>query len=644
MSLLSDDTDSDFQGAGAKPGVEIWCVDNLRLVRIPKSLYGKFYSGNAYLVLITVFPKSGPPQYDIHYWIGKDAKEVEYAFASDKALELDNALGSCAVQYREIQGEETEKFLSYFKPCIIPIEGIYSPQSGPSHGEAYKISLFTCKGDHVVSVKEVPFARSSLNHNDVFILDTASKIFLFSGCNSSVQERAKALDVVQHIKENKHGGNCEVAAIEDGKFVGDSDVGEFWSLFGGYAPIPRDSPSSVQKESDNPSVQLSWITAQGKLFPTESKSLDKDMLESNRCYMLDIGSGVFVWMGSKTSVTERKKSVSVVEDFLGKQGRSNTSHLTLLTEGLETSTFKSYFGKWPQVMETKLYEEGRGKVAAIFKQHGYNVKELPNEEDCQPCIDCSGKLKVWRVNGDELTLIPVPEQRKLFSGDCYIAQYIYPGDGRDQNLFYAWLGRESVLEDRIDAISHMNAIVEATKGNSVLAQIIQDKEPQLFFLILHTVIIFKGGLGKRYQSFILEKGIQHGTYDDKKTALFRVQGTSPENVQGIQVDQVSTSLNSSYCFILQTGTSTFAWMGSLTSSKDHDLLDKMLELIDPTCQPISVREGSEPDSFWTALGGKVEYPREKPIKRHIEDPHLFTVTPTAGGQNTLSIEYLSPKQ
>lgn len=62
-------------------------------------------------------------------------------------------------------------------------------------------------------IHQVPFSRSSLNHHDVFILDTASKIFLFSGCNSSIQERAKALEVVQYIKETKHGGNCQVATI-----------------------------------------------------------------------------------------------------------------------------------------------------------------------------------------------------------------------------------------------------------------------------------------------------------------------------------------------------------------------------------------------------------------------------------------------
>ncbi|XP_012067717.1 villin-1 isoform X2 [Jatropha curcas] len=638
MALDTKDIDSFFHGAGAKPGLEIWCVENLRLIPLPKSLHGKFYSGNAYIVLNTVLLKNGAPRHDVHYWIGKDANEEDSSLASDKALELDSALGSCTVQYREVQGQETEKFLSYFKPCIIPAEGVYLSQHGHLDDQSYRVSLLRCKGDHVVSVKEVSFSRSSLNHNDVFILDTASKIFLFSGCNSTIQERAKALEVVQYVKENKHGRLCEVAVIEDGKFVGDSDVGEFWSLFGGYAPIPRDLPSDALEESNTPPIQLFWITLQGKLCPCEGNSLNKEMLDSNKCYMLDCGAESFVWRGRNTSVTERKTSISATEvrkafftiiflDFLRSQSRSTTTHLTFLTEGFETSVFRSYFESWPRV-EPKLYEEGRGKVAAIFKHQGYDVEELPDEEDCQPYINCEGKLKVWRVNGDELILVPVEEQTRLFSGNCYIVQYKYAGNEREENLFYAWLGHGSVQEDRVDAISHMNTIADSTKGDPVLARVIQDKEPLQLFLIFRTLIIFKGGLSRRYKSFITENDIVDDTYDEGKIALFRVQGTSPNSMQAIQVDQVASSLNSSYCYILQTGTSTFTWIGNLSSSIDHDLLDRMLELINPTWQPISVREGSEPDNFWEALGGKTEYPREKELKQYTDDPHLFALMST----------------
>lgn len=74
---------------------------------------------------------------------------------SDKALELDMALGSCTVQYQEKQGQESAKFLSYFKPCIIPCEGAYT--SGPQRSDrgTYRISLLACKGEHAISVKEV---------------------------------------------------------------------------------------------------------------------------------------------------------------------------------------------------------------------------------------------------------------------------------------------------------------------------------------------------------------------------------------------------------------------------------------------------------------------------------------------------------
>lgn len=60
---------------------------------------------------------------------------------------------------------------------------------------------------------QVPFARSSLNHDDVFILDTKDKIYQFNGANSNIQERAKALEVVQFLKDQHHEGTCDVAIV-----------------------------------------------------------------------------------------------------------------------------------------------------------------------------------------------------------------------------------------------------------------------------------------------------------------------------------------------------------------------------------------------------------------------------------------------
>jgi Gelsolin repeat len=60
---------------------------------------------------------------------------------------------------------------------------------------------------------QVPFSRSSLNHDDVFILDTEMKIYQFNGANSNIQERAKALEVVQYLKDKYHDGKCDVGIV-----------------------------------------------------------------------------------------------------------------------------------------------------------------------------------------------------------------------------------------------------------------------------------------------------------------------------------------------------------------------------------------------------------------------------------------------
>ena len=165
----------------------------------------------------------------------------EAGAAAILTVELDAALGGRAVQYREVQGNETEKLLSYFRPCIMPQPG--GVASGFNHVEVnaqeHVTRLYVCRGKYVVHVKEVSylnqcaflfkvcsfldygcyftnqvtFARSSLNHDDIFILDTKSKIFQFNGSNSCIQERAKALEVVQYIKDTFHEGKCEIAAI-----------------------------------------------------------------------------------------------------------------------------------------------------------------------------------------------------------------------------------------------------------------------------------------------------------------------------------------------------------------------------------------------------------------------------------------------
>ncbi|KAJ4709284.1 villin 4 [Melia azedarach] len=639
MAVSMRDLDSAFQGAGQKAGIEIWRIENFKPVPVPKSSYGKFFTGDSYVILKTTASKSGALRHDIHYWLGKDTSQDEAGTAAIKTVELDAALGGRAVQYREVQGHETEKFLSYFKPCIIPQEGGVS--SGFKHAEAeeHQTRLFVCRGKHVVHVKEVPFARSSLNHDDIFILDTKSKIFQFNGSNSSIQERAKALEVVQYIKDNYHDGKCDVAAIEDGRLMADAETGEFWGFFGGFAPLPRKTAVDEDRSSDSETTKL-YSVDKGQAVPVEADSLTRELLDTNKCYLLDCGMEVFVWMGRNTSLDERKSASGAAEELLKGSDRSK-SHIIRVIEGFETVMFRSKFDTWPQTTNVTVSEDGRGKVAALLKRQGVNVKGLlkaePVKEEPQPYIDCTGNLQVWRVNGQEKVLLPAADQTKLYSGDCYIFQYSYPGEDKEEYLIGTWFGKQSAEEERASAVSLASKMVESMKFLPVQARTYEGNEPIQFFSIFQSYIVFKGGLSEGYKNYIAEKEIPDDTYNEDGIALFRVQGSGPDNMQAIQVEPVASSLNSSYCYILHSGSTVFTWSGNLTSSEDQELLERQLDLIKPNLQSKPQKEGSESEQFWDLLGGKSEYPSQKIAREAESDAHLFSCTFSKGNLKVTEI-------
>ncbi|XP_066374154.1 villin-3-like isoform X1 [Miscanthus floridulus] len=630
MAVSMREVDPVFQGAGQKDGLEIWRIEKLQAVPVPKESYGKFFTGDSYIVLKTTALKNGSFRHDIHYWLGKDTSQDEAGTAAIKTVELDAALGGRAVQYREIQGNETEKFLSYFKPCIIPEEG--GVASGFRHAEVnereHKTRLFVCRGKHTVHVKEVPFARASLNHDDIFILDTKSKIFQFNGSNSSIQERAKALEVVQHLKDTNHDGKCEVAAVEDGKLMADADAGEFWGLFGGFAPLPRKTFSELNGKDSTSTSKLLCVN-KGQSAPIDCEILKRELLDSSKCYLLDCGSEIYVWMGRETTLEERKRGGSAAEELL-REGNRPKSHIIRLMEGFETVTFKSKFDKWPKKADAVVSDESRGKVAALLKRQGFNfkgpAKAAPVKQEPQPQIDCTGNLQVWRVNGSDKTFLSFSEQCKFYSGDCYIFQYTYPGDNGDECLIGTWFGKKSVQEERSAAISLADKMIESLKFQAVLVRVYEGKEPIEFFPIFQNLVIYKGGTSTGYKKFVSENGIEDDTYSENGVALFRVQGSGPENMQAIQVDTAASSLNSSYCYILHDGDTVFTWIGNLSSSMDQELAERQLDVIKPNLQSRMLKEGSEYDQFWKLLGVKSEYGSQKIVRDQESDPHLFACT------------------
>ncbi|KAL9254368.1 Villin-2-like protein [Drosera capensis] len=627
MSGSTKALDPAFQGCGQRPGTEIWRIENFQPVPLPKSDYGKFYSGDSYIILQTSPGRGGAYLFDIHFWLGKDTSQDEAGTAAVKTVELDASLGGRAVQHRELQGHESDKFLSYFKPCIIPLEGGVASGFKTPEEEDFETRLYICKGKRSVKLKQVPFARSSLNHDDVFILDTKDKIYQFNGANSSIQERAKALEVIQFLKEKYHEGKCDVAIVDDGKLQAESDSGEFWVLFGGFAPIARKIASDDDIVPEASSAKL-YSMSDGKVEVVEGE-LSKSMLENNRCYLLDCGDEVFVWVGRVTQIEDRKAASQATEDFISSENRPKATRVMRVIQGYETQSFKSHFDSWPAGSVTTSAEEGRGKVAAFLKQQGVGVKgtlkSAPVNEEVPPLLETGGKIEVWRVDGSKNTALPPEDIGKFFSGDCYIVLYTYhSGDKKEDYYLCWWSGKDSTEEDRKSAAQLANTMFNSLKGRPVQGRIFQGKEPPQFVAIFQPMVVLKGGVSSSYKKFLEGGGLNDETYSSDGIALIRVSGTSLHNNKAVQVDTVATSLNSSECFLLQSGSSLFVWHGNQSTFEQQQIATKIAEFLKPGTVVKHAKEGTENSAFWFALGGKQAYTSKKVTQETVRDPHLFS--------------------
>ncbi|CAN4089904.1 unnamed protein product [Withania somnifera] len=564
MSSSVKTLDPAFQGAGQRVGTEIWRIEDFQPVPLPKSDYGKFYSGDSYIILQTTSGKGGAYLYDIHFWLGKDTSQDEAGTAAIKTVELDAVLGGRAVQHREIQGHETDKFLSYFKPCIIPLEGGVASGFKKPEEEEFETRLYICKGKRVVRMKQVPFSRSSLNHDDVFILDTKDKIYQFNGANSNIQERAKALEVI-HITD-------------------------------------------------------------GQVSPLEGE-LSKSSLENNKCYLLDCGAEVFVWVGRVTQLEERKAAIQTAEEYLVSQNRPKATRVTRIIQGYETHSFKSNFDSWPSG-SAPAPEEGRGKVAALLKQQGAGVKgnskSAPVIEEVPPLLEEGGKLEVWRINGSAKTPVPKEDIGKFYGGDCYVVLYNHHShERRDDYYLCWWIGKDSIEEDQNMAARLASTMCNSLKGRPVLGRVFQGKEPPQFVAIFQPMLVLKGGLSSGYKNYIADKGLNDETYTADSVALIRLSGTSVHNNKAVQVDAVPSSLNSNECFLLQSGSSLFSWHGNQSSHEQQQLAAKVADFLKPGVAVKHTKEGTESSAFWFALGGKQSYTSKKVAPEVTRDPHLF---------------------
>ncbi|EGD82454.1 villin-1 [Salpingoeca rosetta] len=223
--------DPSFTGVGQKPGLEIWRVEKLAVVKKnkdDKAHKGELHEGDAYIILQTK-EVHGALQRNIFFWLGKDSSQDEQGVAAYKTVELDQSLGDEPVQHREVQNHESDEFLGLFKNGLRYLEGGVATGFRHVDRDAYETRLLHIKGRRNIRVSQVKLDPSSMNEGDVFVLDAGKDIFQWNGKGASRVEKSKALEVTKRIRDEERGGKAKIHLIDQGK----DDDSLFWEKFGG---------------------------------------------------------------------------------------------------------------------------------------------------------------------------------------------------------------------------------------------------------------------------------------------------------------------------------------------------------------------------------------------------------------------------
>lgn len=303
------------------PYLYIWRIEKFKLVPVDQNTYGSFFEGDSYVILYIYGDKQISLMYNIHFWLGLKTTQDEMGTAAYKTVELDTYLHGKAVQYREIQNNESDLFRTYF------VHGITYKSGGIDSGfhkvEEYDyadyIPLLYRVHDNYLS--QMPLALSSVTDTDAFVLDTGLTIYVYTGKNSSFKERLMAQYRAVFIKENRK--KSIIVHTEDDKI---------YQIFLSYVTKYANDLVTSRKL-----LRINCVTDRTTVTEIQ-EPITYDSFDTNDAFVFKTCHTTYVWIGKNSNYNEQLDAWKVAFKV-----SNPTDSIALVKEGREPETFKMNF-------------------------------------------------------------------------------------------------------------------------------------------------------------------------------------------------------------------------------------------------------------------------------------------------------------
>ncbi|CAL1537095.1 unnamed protein product [Lymnaea stagnalis] len=641
-----------------RSGFYIWRIENLQVMPIAKEFYGEFFRGDSYIVLSIAEEgqtpkgvdmqikdaKGGPLDSHVHFWLGNDTSQDEAGIAAYKSVELDDLLGGAPVQHREVEGHESQRFLSYF-PSGIKIKA-GGAKSGFNHVDkgVFQPRLIHVKGKRNPRFSEcTEISWEQMNHGDCFIVDLGQIIFPWLGAECNRTEKMKTLDHCRKLRDER-GGKANIVVLEDGQE--DKLDNESKQVLEKYLLLREKNKVKSGKDAGEDESSERSMSANIKLFSCKEEDgtlriqevkpgpLSKKDLLSDDSFIIDNGpSGAWLWIGKKASPREKKEAMRNAVGFLKKKGYPSDTKVTRVVEGAEPTDFKCLFKDWPQPPPPgKVYT--RSRIAKTV-QTKFDAATLHTNHalaaETQMVDDGTGKVEIWRIENFEMVPIESVHYGEFYGGDCYVIFYTYTVQGREAYIIYYWLGLKSTSDEQGAAALMAVQLDDKYNGKPVQVRVVQYKEPPHFMALFGgKMVIFEGGKAGWTKGKVTSGGQDYEGPGDKY--MLQVRGTSSLTCKAIQVPLRASSLNSNDVFVIFTKNAVYSWAGKGCTGDEREMAKNIAARSPRTLT--NVFEGQEKPDFWNVLGGKEDYASDKILQVSPDEgshpPRLFQLSNAKG--------------
>ncbi|XP_055919693.1 villin-like protein quail isoform X2 [Eupeodes corollae] len=593
----------------------IWKIEEDRLEVVARENFGSFYDDCCYIIYAAcpagtyvnqdtisreIKNATGLERF-IHFWLGEKVTQQKKANVAHKVMELDTYFGNVATEYRESQGNESERFMSYFRRGIT----IYS---GALVSSTDTCRLFQIRGRQFLSCVEMDSIDwHNFGSEYIMILNTGKETFMWIGRSSNVGDRREALAIATRFKNSTCAS--ELIIIDDGYEQSMKDEhAQIWNTL-----LPRsDRVVNQGNQIDKPyssSFKLYkcgykgtkyWIDQITSTLPSQS-----DLNDSMAVYILNgFSLGVWMWIGKNVPNVENIEAIRNGRGFIKKKKYPSSTLLIRVIEGHEPIEFTHLFPGWVD-RETKT-------THILGKFDTMSLSQRPKmAAENQLVDDGTGEKHVYQVMEDYLKEIFTRKSAAFFQTDsCYIVQYTVAFCGTQNfgvnNIVYMWIGKEASPEaiskctkfgkERFHKLGDKTMVVKMNES---------DETPHFLQIFSGKFVILKSNISNgnmiNGNGNINNNNSSHQNLS--KLEFFKVQGDSTFTSKAWQIQPLN-ALTGKDCYVIRSSSDmVWVWCGQSSTGDAREVAKNIGSIFADECN--LVMEGKEPKELWDSVSNQI---------------------------------------